>query len=228
MSCLNTAPCHAPDSQATTSNSRRRSGGPPTATALGGRFWTGALRSGSTDDLDFAAALPASVRAANFFRHLPSVSQGCLAVHMPPATPAHAIAALLAPPTSWEELDAKYAGLAAVASTFHQEAIAAVCEMVLQDVMAVRDAAANELLSLEQASQESGYHVDHLRRMIRDRKIASTRDRSHPLIRRRDLPIKGSATRSNSSKGGYDAAADATAIITSFGARRASKTKAGR
>lgn len=188
----------------------------------------GPLHLVTTRVLSAAQAPAAPARPANFFRHLPSVSQGCLAVHMPPATPTHAIAALLAPPTSWDELDAKYTGLAAVAATFHQEAIAAVCEMVLQDISAVRDAAANELLSLERASQESGYHVDHLRRMIRDGKVASTRDRSHPLIRRRDLPIKGSAARSRLSKGGYDAAADATAIITSFGARRASKTKAGR
>ena len=63
---------------------------------------------------------------------------------------------------------------------------AAQVELTLRD-------ASQELLTLEQAAQESGFHPDSLGRMVREGKITDTRppgSRGQVLIRRADLPIK--------------------------------------
>ena len=51
---------------------------------------------------------------------------------------------------------------------------------------------ADELLSLHRASEESGYSMDHLGRLLREGKIPNSGRRAKPLIRRRDLPVKAS------------------------------------
>lgn len=48
----------------------------------------------------------------------------------------------------------------------------------------------DELLSLQQAADESGYSVDHLGRLIRERKVPNAGRKARPLIRRSDLPAK--------------------------------------
>jgi len=58
--------------------------------------------------------------------------------------------------------------------------------------LALRDAS-QELLSLDQAARESGFHPESLGRMVREGKIPDTRPpgaRGQVLIRRGDLPIK--------------------------------------
>jgi hypothetical protein len=58
--------------------------------------------------------------------------------------------------------------------------------------LALRDAS-QELLTLEQAAKESGFHAESLGRMVREGKIPDTRppgSRGQVLIRRADLPIK--------------------------------------
>jgi hypothetical protein len=51
-------------------------------------------------------------------------------------------------------------------------------------------AVTNELLGLRAAAQESGYTVDHLRRLIREGQIANAGRPHSPRIRRGDLPRK--------------------------------------
>lgn len=51
---------------------------------------------------------------------------------------------------------------------------------------------ADELLSLHRASEESGYSIDHLGRLLREGKISNAGRRAKPLIRRCDLPVKAS------------------------------------
>ena len=70
---------------------------------------------------------------------------------------------------------------------------ASLCEEILADFRAVQAAAVEELLSLRQAAQESGYSADHLSRLVRegklpDRRLAGSRGRI--LLRRADLPRK--------------------------------------
>ena len=53
---------------------------------------------------------------------------------------------------------------------------------------------ANEVLSLEAAARESGYCVDHLRRLVGAGIIPNAGRRGAPRIRRRDVPLKAGAT----------------------------------
>ena len=49
---------------------------------------------------------------------------------------------------------------------------------------------ANQKLSLEEASEESGYSHDHLSRLIRDGTVPNAGEPGSPRIRRGDLPRK--------------------------------------
>ena len=61
------------------------------------------------------------------------------------------------------------------------------CADALWSVLRAND---DELLSLQQAADESGYTVDHLGRLIRERKVPNAGRKARPLIRRSDLPAK--------------------------------------
>jgi hypothetical protein len=50
----------------------------------------------------------------------------------------------------------------------------------------------DELLTLQGAADESGYSLDHLGRMLRERKIPNAGRKGKPLIRRADLTVKSS------------------------------------
>jgi hypothetical protein len=53
----------------------------------------------------------------------------------------------------------------------------------------------DELLTLRQAEEESGYSADHLRRLIREEAIPNAGRKNAPRIRRGDLPRKVSVLR---------------------------------
>jgi hypothetical protein len=96
-----------------------------------------------------------------------------------------ALADLVATWTARAESLAPYA--AAAAEAFRRAA--AELEAELRD-------RANEGLTLEQASAESGYAVDSLRHMVRDGKLANAGRRGAPLVRRGDLPRRPSLSTS--------------------------------
>ena len=61
---------------------------------------------------------------------------------------------------------------------------------ILADFDQVIRGQAEEVLTLAQAAQESGYSTDHLRLLIRQAKIPNAGRRRAPRIRRRDIPRK--------------------------------------
>jgi hypothetical protein len=61
----------------------------------------------------------------------------------------------------------------------------------------------SELLTLDEAARESGYHKDSISRMITEGKLPDGGTKGAPRVRRRDLPRKPpSATPSRTSTGG--------------------------
>jgi hypothetical protein len=72
---------------------------------------------------------------------------------------------------------------------------AAILTDVLADFESVISGQSDEVLTMAQASKESGYSADHLRLLIRQTKIPNAGRRRAPRIRRRDIPRKpGSRT----------------------------------
>jgi len=67
---------------------------------------------------------------------------------------------------------------------------AALLADVLADFDAVVQGQADEVLTLKEASRESGYSADHLRLLIRQAKIPNAGRRQAPRLRRRDIPRK--------------------------------------
>ena len=51
-------------------------------------------------------------------------------------------------------------------------------------------ATSEELLTLRRAAAESGYSVDHIARLLRERKIPNAGEKSRPRVRRSDLPMR--------------------------------------
>jgi hypothetical protein len=72
---------------------------------------------------------------------------------------------------------------------------AAVLDEVLADFASVTRGEADDLLNLQQASQESGYSADHLGRLVRAGTIPNAGRPNAPKIRRRDLPRKAPGLR---------------------------------
>jgi hypothetical protein len=80
-----------------------------------------------------------------------------------------------------------------------------------------------ELLTLEEASRESGYSADHLGVLIKEGKIENLGRKHAPRIRRRDLPRKprpASATPIGSKSGGPTLAGITRDAINSRSSRR--------
>ncbi len=69
-------------------------------------------------------------------------------------------------------------------------------------------AAADEILTLEQASRESGFAPDSLRHQVSDGRIPNAGRRGAPRIRRGDLPRKAAPATS------YDATSDALSLVS--------------
>ena len=73
---------------------------------------------------------------------------------------------------------------------FGAESQACVFEIVASELDAAIAADANQLLSLDRASLESGYTVAHLKRMLTQGKLRSVALEGTARIRREDLPRK--------------------------------------
>lgn len=71
-----------------------------------------------------------------------------------------------------------------------------VCDEVIADLGALDEAYGQELLTLSEAAEESGYSQDHLRRLIREGKLTNAGRHHAPLVRRADLPRKPGHLRS--------------------------------
>ena len=67
---------------------------------------------------------------------------------------------------------------------------ASILERCVEDLEAFLRESDLEPLTLAQASRESGYTPDHLRRLIREGKLTNVGRRNAPRIRRGDLPQK--------------------------------------
>src|SRR5260370_42128759 len=67
---------------------------------------------------------------------------------------------------------------------------AKLCDEVLADFEAVITTEDNELITLEGAAERSGYHKDHLRRLVRGGKLPAAPRGPRLLFRVADLPTK--------------------------------------
>lgn len=88
-------------------------------------------------------------------------------------------------------------------------------ERAADKMEAVLDARAGELLSLEQAAEESGYNAHSLRRMARKGRLKAERRGRRLFFRREDLPRKVSAPTAEVDgprRVGYDPVADARMV----------------
>jgi hypothetical protein len=67
---------------------------------------------------------------------------------------------------------------------------AAMARSFAEELDAYEVAHADELLTLDEAAKESGYHKDSLSRMMSEEKIPNAGTKGAPRVRRRDLPKK--------------------------------------
>ena len=67
---------------------------------------------------------------------------------------------------------------------------AALIGEILADYESANAGRSDEILTLAQAADESGYSTDHLRLLIRQAKIPNAGRHRSPRIRRRDIPRK--------------------------------------
>ena len=81
-------------------------------------------------------------------------------------------------------------------------------ELFLADLAQLTQAEAEATLSLGEASQRSGYSVEHLGRLVRKGTISNAGRKGAPRIRVSDLPRKFARSRSRS----YDVDADARTL----------------
>lgn len=70
------------------------------------------------------------------------------------------------------------------------EQAAKTAEMLADELESALRAEADDVLTLEQAAQESGFSAAHLARLIREGKIGNAGRRHGPRIRRAELPRK--------------------------------------
>ena len=94
--------------------------------------------------------------------------------------------ALLALAAQWE-------AEAETLARYKDERGAATCTLHAAELRAAVSAVGEELLTLADAAEVSGYSVDHLRHRVADGSIPNKGRKGSPLIRRSDLPVKASA-----------------------------------
>jgi len=92
------------------------------------------------------------------------------------------------------------------------EAAARAFEVAAAELAASLAQADEELLTLKEASRESGYSADHLARRVREGAIANAGRPHAPRIRRADLPRR--APVAPGARSGYDVAADARELLS--------------
>src|SRR5690606_4895002 len=88
------------------------------------------------------------------------------------------------------ELSAEWRALAEQQRRLGAEPQARTLEYCADALWSLLRANDDELLSLQQAADESGYTPDHLGRLIREGKVPNAGRKARPMIRRSDLPAK--------------------------------------
>lgn len=85
---------------------------------------------------------------------------------------------------------------------------ATIADQVLSDLESLLGAGADELLTLAQAAEISGYSAEHLSRLIRSGTIPNAGRKGSPRLRRKDIPLRPTAIASGNALA-YDAVTDA-------------------
>lgn len=91
--------------------------------------------------------------------------------------------ALLALAAQWETE-------AETLARYRDERGAATCALHAAELREAVQAVGDELLTLADAADLSGYSVSHLRHRVADGTIPNSGEKGSPLIRRADLPVK--------------------------------------
>ena len=115
-----------------------------------------------------------------------------------------------------EDLAGKWLEEAETLERYRDERGASLCRMHAAEVRASLANQESEVLTLAQASGESGYSKDHLRHLISDGTIPDAGRKNAPRIIRRDLPVKPGKP----SSGGFDPDKEAQKIAGRIGGRR--------
>ncbi len=94
------------------------------------------------------------------------------------------------------------------------EQAAATIEVLAAELEAVLQADDGRRLTLRQGSEESGYSVDHLARLVREGKLANVGRKYAPRVRRGDLPkrVAKHSDVADADDTGYDPTADARSL----------------
>lgn len=95
---------------------------------------------------------------------------------------------------------------------------ARLARLVLEEFEAVLRRRAGELLTLQEAAEESGVTSGHLGRLVRERKIPNAGQKHRPRVRRGDLPPADHRRPAGRKTAAYDPVLDARSL---FGGRRA-------
>jgi len=88
-----------------------------------------------------------------------------------------------------------------------------ICERVLADFNALREAEAHTVLTLAEAAIRSGYSEEHLGRLVRDGKIPNSGRRGAPRIRVGDLPLRPATKVAGPRSAAYDPVTDARTLL---------------
>jgi excisionase family DNA binding protein len=89
---------------------------------------------------------------------------------------------------------------------------ATLCEEFLADLQEVLREAEGQVLTLAEAAEYSGYSEDHLRRLVREEKLAAERLGRRLFFKAADLPRKSRTAVDPHPVRGYDPAADARQV----------------
>lgn len=96
---------------------------------------------------------------------------------------------------------------------------ARIVDEFVADLQALENENADQLLSLNRASELSGYSAEHLARLIRAGTLPNAGRRNKPLIRLRDLPRKPKSKLDKTLNIAYDPIADARDLLSRRGDR---------
>lgn len=77
---------------------------------------------------------------------------------------------------------------------YGMEIVARLCEAHATELRGELLAGCDEILSVREASRESGYSTQHLRALIADGAIPNAGVKGRPRVRRGDLPTKGASS----------------------------------
>ena len=109
----------------------------------------------------------------------------------------------------WQNRRAEWRRLGA-----HVEGVA-VADEILADLALLEQSEGAEILSLSEASAESGYSREHLARLIRQGSIPNAGRPNAPRVRRRDLPRKATSLQSQE-EGAISRAQIARSVVNSL------------